>query len=212
MRWFGNSWAGAPGYITTSLLNGCSFVEGWEQNFFISKWSMQQLVFLCQFVFGICFFFFFLRLFFPLLNDILDLLCAPNIIYNPEEDLLSSITSPFPPLLLCDKHSNYRFSWTILDYLELHFSISVYQDVMLFDCYFSWLNAHQYMSCWPTPTSNGKMFHFCNCGDRSTMIPVILVPCWSRMNRRNLLLWWLKLFQTMRWAAGNPHFCIIFYM
>uniref|UniRef100_A0A6V7QY39 Lecithin-cholesterol acyltransferase-like 4 n=1 Tax=Ananas comosus var. bracteatus TaxID=296719 RepID=A0A6V7QY39_ANACO len=38
---------GAPGYITTSLLNGCSFVEGWEQNFFISKWSMQQLLIEC---------------------------------------------------------------------------------------------------------------------------------------------------------------------
>lgn len=35
---------GAPGYITTSLLNGMSFVEGWESRFFISKWSMQQLV------------------------------------------------------------------------------------------------------------------------------------------------------------------------
>ncbi|KAJ3708304.1 hypothetical protein LUZ61_012009 [Rhynchospora tenuis] len=35
---------GAPGYITTSLLNGMSFVDGWEANFFISKWSMQQLV------------------------------------------------------------------------------------------------------------------------------------------------------------------------
>ena len=36
--------AGAPGYITTSLLNGMSFVEGWESRFFISKWCMQQLV------------------------------------------------------------------------------------------------------------------------------------------------------------------------
>uniref|UniRef100_A0A0D9W9F2 Uncharacterized protein n=1 Tax=Leersia perrieri TaxID=77586 RepID=A0A0D9W9F2_9ORYZ len=35
---------GAPGYITTSLLNGMSFVEGWQSNFFISKWSMQQLI------------------------------------------------------------------------------------------------------------------------------------------------------------------------
>uniref|UniRef100_A0A0E0DIC5 Uncharacterized protein n=1 Tax=Oryza meridionalis TaxID=40149 RepID=A0A0E0DIC5_9ORYZ len=35
---------GAPGYITTSLLNGMSFVEGWESRFFISKWSMQQLI------------------------------------------------------------------------------------------------------------------------------------------------------------------------
>ncbi|KAJ8627692.1 hypothetical protein MRB53_020999 [Persea americana] len=38
---------GAPGYITSSLLNGMSFVEGWEQNFFISKWSMQQLLVEC---------------------------------------------------------------------------------------------------------------------------------------------------------------------
>ncbi|KAK1326277.1 Lecithin-cholesterol acyltransferase-like 4 [Acorus calamus] len=38
---------GAPGYITTSLLNGMSFVEGWEQNFFISKWSMHQLLIEC---------------------------------------------------------------------------------------------------------------------------------------------------------------------
>lgn len=38
---------GAPGYITTSLLNGVSFVEGWEKNFFISKWSMHQLLIEC---------------------------------------------------------------------------------------------------------------------------------------------------------------------
>ncbi|XP_010936755.1 lecithin-cholesterol acyltransferase-like 4 [Elaeis guineensis] len=38
---------GAPGYITTTLLNGVSFVEGWERNFFISKWSMQQLLIQC---------------------------------------------------------------------------------------------------------------------------------------------------------------------
>ncbi|XP_042390806.1 lecithin-cholesterol acyltransferase-like 4 isoform X1 [Zingiber officinale] len=38
---------GAPGYITTSLLNGMSFVEGWEGNFFITKWSMQQLLIEC---------------------------------------------------------------------------------------------------------------------------------------------------------------------
>ncbi|XP_077219504.1 alpha/beta-Hydrolases superfamily protein [Tasmannia lanceolata] len=38
---------GAPGYITTSLLNGASFVDGWEQNFFISKWSMHQLLIEC---------------------------------------------------------------------------------------------------------------------------------------------------------------------
>lgn len=38
---------GAPGYITTSLLNGMSFVEGWESRFFISKWCMQQLLLEC---------------------------------------------------------------------------------------------------------------------------------------------------------------------
>lgn len=38
---------GAPGYITTSLLNGASFVEGWEENFFISKLSMQHLLIEC---------------------------------------------------------------------------------------------------------------------------------------------------------------------
>ncbi|KAL0442335.1 UNVERIFIED_CONTAM: Lecithin-cholesterol acyltransferase-like 4 [Sesamum latifolium] len=38
---------GAPGYITSTLLNGASFVEGWEQNFFISKWSMHQLLIEC---------------------------------------------------------------------------------------------------------------------------------------------------------------------
>ncbi|KAE8655601.1 Lecithin-cholesterol acyltransferase-like 4 [Hibiscus syriacus] len=35
---------GAPGYIASTFLNGMSFVDGWEQNFFISKWSMHQLV------------------------------------------------------------------------------------------------------------------------------------------------------------------------
>ena len=35
---------GAPGYINSGLLNGMSFVEGWQSNFFISKWTMQQLV------------------------------------------------------------------------------------------------------------------------------------------------------------------------
>ncbi|XP_010536543.1 PREDICTED: lecithin-cholesterol acyltransferase-like 4 [Tarenaya hassleriana] len=38
---------GAPGYITSALLNGMSFVNGWEQNFFISKWSMHQLLIEC---------------------------------------------------------------------------------------------------------------------------------------------------------------------
>lgn len=35
---------GAPGYVTSTFLNGMSFVDGWESNFFISKWSMHQLV------------------------------------------------------------------------------------------------------------------------------------------------------------------------
>ncbi|XP_022723594.1 lecithin-cholesterol acyltransferase-like 4 isoform X3 [Durio zibethinus] len=35
---------GAPGYIASTFLNGMSFVDGWEQNFFISKWSMHQLI------------------------------------------------------------------------------------------------------------------------------------------------------------------------
>ncbi|CAI9773336.1 unnamed protein product [Fraxinus pennsylvanica] len=38
---------GAPGYITSALLNGTSFVEGWKQNFFISKWSMHQMLIEC---------------------------------------------------------------------------------------------------------------------------------------------------------------------
>ncbi|XP_074276687.1 lecithin-cholesterol acyltransferase-like 4 [Silene latifolia] len=38
---------GAPGYVTSALLNGCSFVDGWEQNLFISKWSMHQLLIEC---------------------------------------------------------------------------------------------------------------------------------------------------------------------
>ncbi|CAH9107182.1 unnamed protein product [Cuscuta europaea] len=38
---------GAPGYITSTFLNGMSFLEGWEQNFFISKWSMHQLLIEC---------------------------------------------------------------------------------------------------------------------------------------------------------------------
>lgn len=38
---------GAPGYITSTFLNGMSFVEGWEQNFFISKWNMHQLLIEC---------------------------------------------------------------------------------------------------------------------------------------------------------------------
>jgi hypothetical protein len=38
---------GAPGYITSTFLNGMSFVDGWQQNFFISKWSMHQLLIEC---------------------------------------------------------------------------------------------------------------------------------------------------------------------
>ncbi|KAI4306379.1 hypothetical protein L6164_029661 [Bauhinia variegata] len=38
---------GAPGYVNSTFLNGMSFVEGWEQNFFISKWSMHQLLIEC---------------------------------------------------------------------------------------------------------------------------------------------------------------------
>ncbi|XP_058198528.1 lecithin-cholesterol acyltransferase-like 4 [Rhododendron vialii] len=37
----------APGYVTSTFVNGMSFVEGWEQNFFISKWSMHQLLLEC---------------------------------------------------------------------------------------------------------------------------------------------------------------------
>ncbi|CAN1806166.1 Lecithin-cholesterol acyltransferase-like 4 [Linum perenne] len=35
---------GAPGYVMSTFLNGMSFVEGWQQNFFISKWSMHQMI------------------------------------------------------------------------------------------------------------------------------------------------------------------------
>lgn len=38
---------GAPGYVTSSFLNGMSFVEGWQQNFFVSKWHMHQLLIEC---------------------------------------------------------------------------------------------------------------------------------------------------------------------
>lgn len=38
---------GAPGYITSTFLNGMSFVDGWEQNFFVSRWSMHQLLIEC---------------------------------------------------------------------------------------------------------------------------------------------------------------------
>ncbi|KAM7524681.1 hypothetical protein LguiA_014583 [Lonicera macranthoides] len=42
---------GAPGYITSTFLNGVSFVDGWQQNFFISKWSMHQLLIECPSVY-----------------------------------------------------------------------------------------------------------------------------------------------------------------
>lgn len=38
---------GAPGYVTSTLLNGMSFVDGWEAYFFVSKWSFHQLVIEC---------------------------------------------------------------------------------------------------------------------------------------------------------------------
>ncbi|CAL1361024.1 unnamed protein product [Linum trigynum] len=38
---------GAPGYVMSTFLNGMSFVEGWQQNFFISKWSMHQMLIEC---------------------------------------------------------------------------------------------------------------------------------------------------------------------
>ncbi|KAI4370888.1 hypothetical protein MLD38_019185 [Melastoma candidum] len=38
---------GAPGYVTSTFLNGMSFVDGWEQNFFISKWNVHQLLIEC---------------------------------------------------------------------------------------------------------------------------------------------------------------------
>ncbi|CAN8325319.1 unnamed protein product [Cochlearia groenlandica] len=42
---------GAPGYIASALVNGMSFVNGWEQNFFVSKWSMHQLLIECPSVY-----------------------------------------------------------------------------------------------------------------------------------------------------------------
>ncbi|GJW85836.1 lecithin-cholesterol acyltransferase-like 4 protein [Tanacetum coccineum] len=38
---------GAPGYVTSTLMNGMSFVSGWEAYFFVSKWSMHQLLIEC---------------------------------------------------------------------------------------------------------------------------------------------------------------------
>lgn len=50
--------AGAPGSSNATFLNGMSFVEGWEQKLFISKWSMHQLVYISYlsagFVLRIC--------------------------------------------------------------------------------------------------------------------------------------------------------------
>ncbi|KAL6198619.1 hypothetical protein ACLB2K_028408 [Fragaria x ananassa] len=42
---------GAPGYVTSTFLNGMSFVDGWESNFFISKWSFHQLLIECPSVY-----------------------------------------------------------------------------------------------------------------------------------------------------------------
>lgn len=36
--------AGAPGFITDTLLTGVAFLRGWESSLFITKWSMHQLV------------------------------------------------------------------------------------------------------------------------------------------------------------------------
>jgi len=51
-------YAGAPGSTNATFLNGMSFVEGWEQNLYISKWSMHQLVYISYlsswFVLWIC--------------------------------------------------------------------------------------------------------------------------------------------------------------
>ncbi|KAL1359440.1 hypothetical protein HN51_004751 [Arachis hypogaea] len=38
---------GAPGCTNSTFLNGMSFVEGWEQRLYISKWSMHQLLMEC---------------------------------------------------------------------------------------------------------------------------------------------------------------------
>ncbi|XP_022994778.1 lecithin-cholesterol acyltransferase-like 4 [Cucurbita maxima] len=38
---------GAPGYVTSTFVSGMSFVNGWRENFFISKWSMHQLLIEC---------------------------------------------------------------------------------------------------------------------------------------------------------------------
>ncbi|KAH9318790.1 hypothetical protein KI387_020559, partial [Taxus chinensis] len=38
---------GAPGFIMDVLLNGVAFVDGWQRDLFISKWSMHQLLLEC---------------------------------------------------------------------------------------------------------------------------------------------------------------------
>nr|AZM65210.1 diacylglycerol acyltransferase 11 [Vitellaria paradoxa] len=42
---------GAPGYINDSLLTGLQFVEGFESYFFVSRWTMHQLVVECPSVY-----------------------------------------------------------------------------------------------------------------------------------------------------------------
>ena len=42
--WRENRMAGAPGYINDCLLTGLQFVYGFESLFFVSRWTMHQLV------------------------------------------------------------------------------------------------------------------------------------------------------------------------
>lgn len=37
-------WSGAPGCVNDSILTGMQFVDGFESFFFVSRWSMHQLV------------------------------------------------------------------------------------------------------------------------------------------------------------------------
>ena len=53
---------GAPGCINSTFLNGMSFVEGWEQRLYISKWSMHQLVQIIFCFFLVCGFVFWVHL------------------------------------------------------------------------------------------------------------------------------------------------------
>jgi hypothetical protein len=39
-----HNYTGAPGCINDSLLTGLQFVEGFESFFFVSRWTMHQLV------------------------------------------------------------------------------------------------------------------------------------------------------------------------